>query len=227
MVTVTLFDIIQSELIKDGHSEFLDDEGNLVFFNEEYQFTEKILNYDEDVKKIIRYIFHNVSLDNNDHDTHFKKMFLYRFINREINRQTIEAFKMQLMSVFLENKEYINRVYNDSELFILQKSKSTSDNIQLNNQMNESNSLSNNRQAFAELPQSHVNLDVDSPVMRSANDNTISNNRQQTNSTNEGETIGNSRSGSETYSIDELIKSSHLMVEIMNTFDRKCFLQIW
>lgn len=235
MRTITLFKIIQSELMKDGHNEFETETpqtdifpfGEFVFLNKDYQFTEKIMNFDNDVKKVVSYIFHGLKLDDPLHDEHFKKMFLYRFVNRQINRQTIEAFKLELMNVFLTNKGYINRVYKDIELFILQKNKSKSNNKQTNNQKNNSKTLTDNRQAYADLPQSIPNLDVESSIMEYATDNTISKNRQNTESNSDGETVGNSFSDNDSYSLDELIKSSHVMEDIMLTFDRKCFLQIW
>src|SRR5699024_8692518 len=235
MRTVTLFKIIQSELIKDGHSEFETETpptdifpfGKFAFFNKDYKFTEKIMNFDDDKIKVLSYIFHGLKLDDPVHDEHFKKMFLYRFVNRQINIQTIESFKMELMNVFLTNKDYINRVYKDIELFILQKIKSKSDNKQKNNQKNNSKTLTDNRQAFADLPQSTANLDVESSIMQYATDNTISKNRQNTESNSDGETVGNSFSDNDSYSLDELIKSSHVMEDIMRTFDSKCFLQVW
>src|SRR5699024_10388047 len=101
MKTTTVFKIIQSELLKKGLNEFVDEDGNLIFFESEYQFTSKILSYDEDIKHIVNDLFSNHQLDDPVFDDQFKKMFLYRFINRQINRQTVESFKMQLLYTFL------------------------------------------------------------------------------------------------------------------------------
>jgi len=62
-MTTTLYSIIQSELIKKGLNEFVDTEGNLVLFNEEFQFMTKILTYDPDVQDIVNQLFQNVSLN--------------------------------------------------------------------------------------------------------------------------------------------------------------------
>ena len=43
MSTFTLYDVIQSELIKLGHDEFVDESGNWVFFDKEHQFIQKSL----------------------------------------------------------------------------------------------------------------------------------------------------------------------------------------
>lgn len=235
MTTTTLFKVIQSELIKKGHSEFESETpptdifpfGKFSFFDKNYQFTERILNFEKDVKDIVEYFFHGYSLEVKEHDTHFKKMFLMRFVNRQINRQTLESFKFELINVFLANQKYINRVYQDSEKFILQQTIGNTDNTQDNKGKSNTISQTDNREAFADLPQDYVNLDVNNTTMQVASDNTISRNKQTSNSENEANTTGNTKALNQSYSLDELIKSSKLLENIMKTFDRKCFLQIW
>ena len=61
MITTTLYNVIRSELIKDGFNEFVDDDGNLIIFNEESQFMTKILKYDADVQKIVNNLGINYS----------------------------------------------------------------------------------------------------------------------------------------------------------------------
>ena len=219
MVTLTLYDYIQSELQEQGFDEYVNADGELVFFDEDHQFMTKILDYDDDVQFIVDRLFNGVSLENREHDEHFKQAFLYRFINREINRQTIESFKLELMGTFLANKEFINRLYTDGEKYITQANES----LQENNQSNTGENITDTRQAFSELPQSNVNIDVDDTEMTSANDNTISRNKQSNNQENHGETSNQSN----TYQLDELFKTNGLLEEILNTFDKKCFLQIW
>jgi len=217
--TITLYDYIQSELQKQGFNEFVDENDNLVFFDEDHQFMTKILAYDEDVQKIVDKLFNGISLKNREHDEHFKQAFLYRFINRQINRQTIESFKLELMSTFISNIKFINRLYTDVEKYISQ----TNETNQENNQTNDTENITDNRQAFAELPQNNVNIDVDNTEMTSANDNTISRNKQ----TNTQETQGQTTNQSNTYQLDELFKTNGLLEEVLNTFDKKCFLQVW
>ena len=219
MRTTTLYNYIQSELIKKGLNEFVNDKGSLVVFNEDDQFMTKILKYDEDVSKIVDHLFSYESLDKDEHDDHFKKIFIYRFINRQINRQTIEAFKLELLHVFLSSKSYINRIYEDVELFITQ----SSIHDQENKQLTDGSTLSDNRSAFADLPQSTANLDVDNTNMSYETDNTISRNRQN----NQQETDGTTKSNTKSYSFDELFKSNGLMGQVLDNFDIKCFLQIW
>ena len=138
LTTTTLYKIVQSELYSLGHDhEIVDKEGNLVFFDNKFQVMSKIMSYDEDIKKIVNHLFNGYGLEKEEHDTHFKKMFFYRFINREINRQTVESFMFELMSTFMINQGHINRVYNDLEKYILQHSTSENTNKQLSKEISQ------------------------------------------------------------------------------------------
>ena len=235
MITTTLYKYFQSELIKEGENEFFqpnqesyfDPPIDFVWFDEKYQFTTKLMTYDDDIEKITNNLFGGLKLKNDEHDKHFKKMFVNRFIERQINRQTIEAFKMILISTFMSQQEFINNVYENMENFIKQKSVSNQKNNQSNKQKTDGSTVTNNRSAFADLPQSTTNLDVDNTVMSNATDNTISKNKQENNQQVDGETVGKTDGETTSFQFDELIKSSEIMNTILQEFDRKCFLQIW
>lgn len=110
--TTTLNEYINSELEKTGQNEFIDKDGHLVFFDEEFQFIQKILKYDDDVHDIVtNKIFKGYKLSNDSVDKYFKKAFITRFLDREIGRQTIEAFSSQLLYVTLTHQEYIETVF--------------------------------------------------------------------------------------------------------------------
>lgn len=226
-MTVRLFTLIQSELIKKGLNEVVDENGNLIYFDDDKQFTNKILMYDDEVSKIIDDLFNGLSLSNIENDYHFKKVFVYHFLNRRINRQTKEAFQFQLLSTFLSQENYINAVYNDLDKYISQQS----DNKQTNNQNNTqtATSVSNNdsRSAYANLPQSNVNLDVDNTNMNTADDNTVSRSKQSSENTNKNETTGDNTTVSNQFKLDELVKSSSLFKNILDVFDVNCFMQIF
>lgn len=226
-MTTTLFNVIRSELIKKGLDEFLDNEGNLILFKEEHQFMTKILSYDEDVSEIVDKLFSGLSLKDPDHDLHFKKTFIYRFINRRINRQTIESFKLELLSVFLTHQDYINRVYMDMEKYVTQTATSESQNKQTNHQQTDGTTTSDNRSAFADLPQTAVNLDVDNTIMQYPSDNTISRHKQTNRQQTDGTTTNESNSENKMYQLDVLLKSNGILENILNIFDVKCFMQVW
>lgn len=219
MITTSLFNYIQSELIKDGFNEFVDNAGNLIFFDNKQQFMTKIISFDDDIQKIVNQLFYGLRLKNVENDSHFKQTFLLRFLNRQINKQTIDAFQIDLMATFLLNKDFINRVYDDLEKYVSGQSESD----QKNTQLNDGNTTSDNRQAYAEIPQNNVNLDVDDTVMVSASDNTINRNKQ----TNKQKTDGTTKTNTKNYQFDQLMKSSQIMESIFLEFDKKCFLQVW
>ena len=227
MTTTTLFNVIRSELIKQGHDEFVDPHGNLVLFDPDHQFIQKILNYDEDVSAIVDHLFNDASLDQREHDHHFKKSFLFRFLNRQINRQTIEAFKIELAFNFMIHQSFINSLYKDLDKYINQSQITESNSKQVNKQDNQGTTTSDNRQAFANLPQNNVQLDVNNTVMESASDNTISRNKQTNKQVTDGETTNESRTETKSYQFDELFKSNGLLEQVLNEFDKKCFLQFW
>lgn len=260
MTTTTLYKIITSELYKIGHNkEIVDKEGNLVFFDNDFQVMSKVMSYDNDVKGIMDHIFNGLQLKDPEHDHHFKKTFFYKFINRQINRQTIETFKFELMSTFLINQDYINRIYTDMEKYIVGHSETNQENTQDSNDLKTSNSKNNtnnitestsignttsdNRQARTDLPQSNINLDVNNTVMRSANENDISRNKQDNTQNNKDEQTsinetenkdvseshseGVTNSTTKAYQLDELFKTHGVLDQVMNVFDVKCFLQFW
>ena len=226
-VTVTLFDYTKSELINQGLSEFKDTNGTFIFFDEQQQFITKMLTYDDDVSDIVDRLFTGLSLTHRENDIHFKKTFLMRFLNRQINFQTVESFRVSLLSTFLMNQHYINTVYADLDNYINQSQINTNTNKQTNEQRTDGSTTADNRQAYAQLPQNNVQLDVNSTIMESANDNTISRNKQINQQENTGETTGESRSENKSYQLNELLKASTIMENIFNEFDRKCFLQVW
>ena len=257
LTTTTLYNIVRSEMFKKGHKEIFNDKGDLIFFDSDDQIMGKVMSYDNDVSDVIDDLFIGYGLKNQAYDHHFKKTFMYRFINREINRQTVESFKMALMSTFLQQQDYINRVYTDMEKYILGYSETNQDNNEDSNDLKTSTSKSNssnisesastgntttdNRQARSDLPQSNINLDVNNTIMRSANENDISRNKQnntqndkdEQTSINENEnkdqseshSSGESNSISKTYQLDQLFKTNNVLERIMNEFDKKCFMQ--
>ena len=72
-----------------------------------------------------------------------------------------------------------------------------------------------------------MNLDLNDDVMVSANDNTISKNKQQNNQKTDGETESHTISESKSYQFDTLFQSNGLLDTVLDIFDSKCFLQIW
>lgn len=215
--TATLFNIIQSELIKSGKNEFFIN-GELITDNENTDlfFIQKAMRLDTDVKAIVdKRFFLDYSFSNQQLDKFFKRMFINRFLNREINRQTIEAFATILVSIVLSHEQEIIHLYEDYEKMLQNKSNSNT------NQQTDSNSTSDNRQITAELPQTDVNLDVRDYGINFADDNSISRTATTNHSESSSETNGSS------YNPDVFLKLQNLWDSYLNEIDKKCFLQIW
>jgi len=215
MVTTTLFKIIQSELIKVGRNEFegtekqtsLFDFGTFDFFKNDLQFTSKLFSYDDDIKLIVNWLFNNFSLDDPEHDEHFKKMFIYKFVNRQIQKQTIESFKYDLAYVFLSKKDYINRIYKDGEKYLHRlnlsegnsnsnsESNTDDDNTSVSkyNSVNRDNSTSKidsnstDRKATSNLPNSTLSFNLDSDTFNNPSTADAGKNKSLSNTINSGE----------------------------------------
>ena len=114
--TTTIMDILKGELQKRGFNEFVND-GNLTFNDKSYAFIQKILRFDEDVKDIVDdVIFQGFRFNDDRIDRYFKQSFVTRFLDREINRQTVEAFGTQVLHYTIIREDYIFTVFG-SELY--------------------------------------------------------------------------------------------------------------
>lgn len=204
-------DILQTELINDGHNEFFNN-NQLTFFDDKFAFIKKTMRYDSDVAKIVnRMFFQEVSLNNPVSDKKFKQTFVNRFLNRQIAFQTVEVFSSQVVYVLLTKIDYLNSIYDDLDMYIQGKTQSDGDDT--------STDQSDNRVLMSTLPQDQVNLNVDNTQLAYGDENTISRTKNQK--------TGNQKNTSSAYNLDNLIKTQYLLEEVFTEFDKKCFLQIW
>lgn len=217
--TISLYDYIQSELQKQGFNEFVNEEGELVFFDNEYQFIRKMMNYDEEVAQIMDDLFLHESLPNEENDQAFKRLFLLKFMERYVAFQSMEIFSAKLTYVFLANQTFITNVLTSADDFIT----NTQTNKQQSHDKNSSKSMSNNRNAFADLPQNQVNIDLNDDVMEFASNNTISKNEDS----NESKSNQGSDGETKSYQLENLVKSQGLLKPVFDQFDSTCFLQTW
>ena len=222
-----LYDYYKSKLIEKGLNEFISDTGELILFDTDFQFTTKILKFDDDIKQITNELFNQLMLEDDFKDNHFKRNFLMKFIHRKIGTQTIEMFQMELITTFLTYEHYINSLYNDLEKYILNENISNSQSTGDSSDESISNNISKNRQAFTTLPQNNINIDLNNDVLRSADDNTISNNSTDSTTTNTSKSDSESMNNSKSYNLDQLVKSNHLFNNILDEFDKRCFYQLF
>ena len=67
-----LYDYYKSKLIEKGLNEFISDSGELILFDTEFQFTTKILKFDEDIQLITNELFNQLTLEDDLKDNHLK-----------------------------------------------------------------------------------------------------------------------------------------------------------
>jgi len=212
-ITTRIIDILQSELINSGKNEFYN-EGQLTFFNnsEDFSFIQKAIKYDTDIEEIVnKKFFRNVTLDMPTSDKKFKRMFINKFLDREIGYQTLESFSAKITYFLLAHLDYINHLFDNLDDYILGQSNTRTD--------GQGNSITDNRNAHSELPQDEININVDNTILNYANNNTINRNKRVSDDT--------SNTKSERHSLDELLKTKSLIDDLFEEMDRRYFLQVF
>lgn len=234
--TTTLMEIIQGELLRKGFDEFIND-GNLTYNDKSFAFIQKVLHFDDDVKAIVdNIIFKTFKFNDERTDRYFKEAFITRFLDREINRQTVESFASQVLYQCIIRENYIYTVFgNDLYKYLDNHVDITSDNSENetyeDNTNNTGSNTTDDRELYSSLPQSEINLNVDNDVLLYGDDNTISKNKNTSNdeSKTDGQrdTKGNENSLQKTYTLENLDKLYTMRERIFNDLDRTCFLHIW
>ena len=206
--TSRLYDIIYGEL--ERHRAEIYRSNNQLIFNQA-NLMRKTLEYKEPyfIKMLQENIFYGTS--NINQRERFEREFLQRFINRVIKYQTVDLFSTYLASFISEYKELINYTYDKYDMLVTGQVETVSNNNSTST--NKSNSI------YSNLPQNHINMNLDIDTLDYADDNTISKSRV-TNS-------GTDRSTSSAYDIDALSKISALKEQIFKDMDNLLFSQIY
>ena len=230
MITTNLYNIIESELQKKGYNEYFND-GKITAFDKNFSFYHKMLAFDEDVSGIVTAILFNGFTFSVEVDHLFKKMFTQRFLNREISRQTVEAFTGKLLYTTYAYQTYIETVFTDLLAYANNEATTTQNNLNHNVSVNvaDGTTISDGRQLESELPQDNINLDVDNTVLDYGNRNSISRNKNKNDQTNTNTADGtqNNTSVASVKNLEVLIRSSGVLDELFNIYDKACFLQTW
>lgn len=217
--TATIMDLINSELQKQGNSEFVKD-GKLVFFDEDEQFIQKIMKYDEDVEKIVTdKIFKGFTFDNEQTDHDFKKTFVNQFLDREIMYQTVEKFASQVIRLTLQHEKYIENAYEKYQELLTQEQWHEDE----KNSKQDSTNTTDNRNLRSTLPQDEINMNIENTDMKYADENSIDKQQQKGNET--GNEKGNSKDNQ--YNVETLKSLQNIFKELFEIYDRYCFLHVW
>lgn len=207
----TIYNILQSELIRLGKNEFFND-NQISLFKDEHTFIKKVLSYDDDVKYITnKKFFIGLTLDNEKADDRFKRQFINRFLHFQPCNQTLEIFASNVSYTFLNNIDFLNMYYENIDDFI--KGKTITD-VKGNE-----TSKSDNRTLQSTLPQHQINLNVDDTELNYGDNNTINRNRTENKRGNTSE--------SSNLNIDTLEKSRKLLEGVFNDFEKNCFMKVY
>lgn len=193
--TTTINEYLNSELARMGLNETVND-GKLTFFDEEFQFIQKIIKYDDDVHNIVtRKLFKGFQLPNVETDKYFKQAFVTRFLDREINKQTIEAFASQVMYVSITHDHYINEVFSKDFMMYVNNT-SFSESIDTGNMigqtLNDTNTTNNGKS------QSHETYTGNEKNETVTHDDNKNKSQETTQATHEDTDVNESRSASST-----------------------------
>lgn len=204
-------DMIQSELQKMGKNEFFNN-NQLTFYDDEFAFIKKAMNYDKDVDTIVtRMFFSNFRFNPPELDNFFKRAFTTRFLNRQIQTQTVEIFASKVASFCLSHQQEIEGLYSNFEKML--------SNTGNTNTRGNSNQLHDSRMLDSTLPQDNINLNVDDTVLDYGDRNNISRDRTTNDTTND--------TTSTKFDPDTFKKLMGIYEYYFRQLDKKCFLHVW
>lgn len=205
-------DMLQSQMIQSGQQEWFND--NMITINmPKYAFIQRFMRYEEPIVKeiVTEFIFAGYKFRTPDLDDYFKKIFITRFLTREIGQQTVESFTSRLVSCVMTHELEIEGLYNHFDDIL--------SNGSINTTTSNGTNQGDNRNLSSDLPQNNINLNVEDTVLNYGNQNTI--NRHKDTSTNE--TITHSTN----YRSETFNALNGLWETYFKEIDKKCFLHVW
>ena len=227
--TARLYDIIYSSY-NHKYNDFLRN-NQIVYFNQEMQFSHKVVDYDEEIKTVCRNtIFYGLDFLDDTSRLRFEQEFLTRFLTRTIKFQTYEPFNWKLVAYVRGVKDIITDYYiNINKYLHAYSSSSASDNstAQAETQA-QSETLSRDNNLAVTLPQDNTDLSLDKDTYdyadstahsksRSSNTNTQTTNNTQ-NTTQESSNIS--------FEVGRLKELQAYHDDLFNDLDRLLFSQM-
>lgn len=212
--TTTLEDILRNEASKyHGWDDIFNNEnGQLIRYGATDALIYQVAQYSDMVADLCNHaFFSSYTLSDKDADKFFKKMFVNRFLIREIGFQTVDIFRTRLIGLLLQYEQYIVNTYKNYEKMFSGHSESTTD--------QKGQGLNKQRYAHVSLPQNNVNIDLNNDIAEYADINDLTNNSNDNKS--------NSKTTSDKFSPDVLRKLENVYQKVLDAFDVKLFLQVF
>lgn len=226
IVTVTLFDYLNSVFENSGHNEFSTCD-ELTGFNNNKSNMTRLVIYDEIAQKICNEsIFLGFELENKEYDVEFKKSIIARFLNRAIKFQTVDIFRAMFLGKLYSYKRKIDVYYDEYYKLLTSQSNNVSDSVSIGTSDNISVSKNNGRNATTTVPQNQVNLDLEKPYMEYADNNNISLNKSDTNTKNDNKNTTDTKSQGNNFNVEVFYKLNMCIEDLLNELDKTCFSQV-
>lgn len=215
--TARLYDIIYSSY-NHKYNDFLRN-NQIVYFNQEMQFSHKVVDYDDEIKTVCRNtIFYGLDFLDETSRLRFEQEFLTRFLTRTIKFQTYEPFNWKLVAYVRGVKDIITDYYVNANKYLQGYS--------LSNASGNSNSqgvtLSRDNNLAVSLPQDNTDLSLDKDTYDYA-DTTAHSKSRATNTTTQDTT---QTSNTITYDVARLSELQAYHDSLFNDLDRLLFSQM-
>lgn len=210
--TTTILEILQAKAARSGYNAFIADDGTFRLADDGTSIISQIAQYSDFIKDISSYeIFGGFVFKDKNVDIFVKRLFLSRFLNREIKFQTIDLFRNKLVFLLAENEQWFTNVYNKFEKMF--------DGENNSNSSDDEHSLNEGRGANSTLPQDNTQLDLSSDIVEYADDTQY--NRGKT------DTTKNSASTSTSASTGVIQALDNVYLKKFKEFESALFLGVW
>lgn len=212
--TTTVEEILRNEASKyqDWDDIFNNKSGQLIRYGGTDALIYQVAQYSEMVSDLCNHaLFSGYKMADESADRFFKRMFVNRFLIREIGFQTVDIFRTRLLGLMLQYEQYIVNTYTSYDKLFRRHSESSTD--------QQSAAMNKDRYAHVSLPQNNVNIDLNNDIAEYADTNDLRNNSNDSNS--------NSKSISDSFGPEVLRQLENVYQRVLDDFDRKLFLGVF
>ena len=215
--TTRLYDIIYSNYNK-LYGDFIKD-NQIIYYNPEFQFSHKVVDYDEEIKTVCRNtIFYGLDFLDDTSRGRFEQEFLTRFLSRTIKFQTYELFNWKLVAYVRGIKDIITDYYINIEKYLHSQSESST----LAGSNTEGVTISRDNNLAVTLPQDNTDLSLDKDTYDYAD--TTAHSKSRTSDTSTQDTLQESEAIS--YDVTRLTELQAFHDNLFNDLDKLLFSQI-
>ena len=215
--TTRLYDVIYTTY-NQLYSDFIDNH-QITYFNPEFQFSHKVVDYDDEIKTVCRNtIFYGLDFLDETSRLRFEQEFLSRFLSRTIKFQTYELFNWKLVAYLRGIKDIITDYYINIEKYLHSQSESST----LAGSNTEGVTISRDNNLAVTLPQDNTDLSLDKDTYDYAD--TTAHSKSRTSDTSTQDTLQESEAIS--YDVTRLTELQAFHDNLFNDLDRLLFSQI-